>query len=185
MDGQAISAIEPKPARAAEPAARAVEQPKPQPVAAAPEPVAQPVAASAPPPRPEPEPVIEPELEDDIPLVAAMQAPKEPEISWPAARADEPQSDDLDLRMPAAARRKEAEEAPMFAAPHAEERQQKGGFFSLFGGRPRYDQPEERMPQFRNPRASGATALAAEPEVEADPEAEDLEIPSFLRRLAN
>jgi cell division protein FtsZ len=184
MDGQAISAIEPKPIRAAEPAPRPVEQPKPQPVAAAPAP--QPVAAAAPQPQPEPEIEIETEVEVEVPLVAAMQAPKEPEISWPTARSEEPETDDLDLRLPAAARAKEEEEAPMFADRRHEERQHKGGFFSLFGGRPRYDAPEERMPQFRNPRASaGAAALAVEPEAEADPEAEDLEIPSFLRRLAN
>ena len=177
------AAIEPKPVRQPEPIARPVEQAKPAPVAAAPAP--QPVAAAAPAPTPAPEPVIETEVED-IPLVAAMQAPKEAEISWPTARAEEPQTEDLDLRLPQTARAKASEDDPMFAAPQHEERQQKGGFFSLFGGRPRYEQPEERMPQFRNPRASaGSSALAVEPEAEVDAEAEDLEIPSFLRRLAN
>jgi hypothetical protein len=132
----------------------------------------------------------EPEIED-APLVAAMQAPREAEISWPTARAEEPETDDLDLRLPQAARaqKEEAvEDAPMFVAPHHEERQHKPGFFSLFGGRPRYEAPQtdERVPQFRNPRAAGGpAALAVEPESEADQEAEDLEIPSFLRRLAN
>jgi cell division protein FtsZ len=123
-------------------------------------------------------------------LVAAMTAPREVEIAWPTARADEPVSDDLDLRLPQSAMAKDEDDAPMFAQPHADERSHKPGFFSLFGGRPRYEAPqtEDRVPQFRNPRAAGgaggSSALAVDTEAGTD-EAEDLEIPSFLRRLAN
>jgi cell division protein FtsZ len=187
MDGAAFAQLEPKPVRAPEAIARPIEnrliEPRPQPVEA------RPIAAQAPTPAPVPEPVAEVEIEE-APLVAAMvaSAQREAEIAWPAARVEEPVADDLDLRLPQAARHAE-EDAPMFVAPHTDERQHKPGFFSLFGGRPRYEAPatEERIPQFRNPRAAGVggSALAAEPEAEADADAEDLEIPSFLRRLAN
>jgi cell division protein FtsZ len=94
------------------------------------------------------------------------------------------------------------EEEPLFPSiDHGDRRQQKGGWLSLFGGgRPRYDAPapsarepvresareaaRERptaapMPQART--LSGAQ-LAEEPKSD---EGEDLNIPSFLRRLAN
>ena len=71
----------------------------------------------------------------------------------------------------------------------AYEEPKKGGWRSLFGGgRPRY---EEKQPQsFGRARPEMRTTQQAEPvvepEAEAQPEAQDdLEIPSFLRRLAN
>jgi cell division protein FtsZ len=79
---------------------------------------------------------------------------------------------------------------PLFAEPRFEEKK-KGGFLSLFGGKARqsYVEPE---PAYRAPAAPagptrGAAALqptqapAEEPQADAD----DLDIPSFLRRLAN
>jgi cell division protein FtsZ len=87
---------------------------------------------------------------------------------------------------PAVAEEEEGD-APLFAEPAYESRKPRGGFLSLFGGgRPRYDAPASAPA----PRASasvrgGAMPLeAAQPEEQAE-SAEDLEIPSFLRRLAN
>jgi cell division protein FtsZ len=83
----------------------------------------------------------------------------------------------------------EEEDAPLFAAPNYEERRPRGGFLSLFGGRPRHEAPPSYAPQQAAPRPApsrgGAQPVeAAAPEEEADA-GEDLEIPSFLRRLAN
>ncbi len=77
----------------------------------------------------------------------------------------------------------EADDEPLFASPHyGDERRQKGGWLSLFG-RPRGETPQRPAPA----RASGGGAQPAmEPVEDADAEEhEDLEIPSFLRRLAN
>jgi cell division protein FtsZ len=61
--------------------------------------------------------------------------------------------------------------------------EQKKGWMSLCGGRPRYD----AAPAYPHaPRSAGAAAPAAQPrEAEPDDHHDDLEIPSFLRRLAN
>ena len=57
------------------------------------------------------------------------------------------------------------------------------GLLSLFGGRPRYDAPPAApMPA---PRAATGQGASAAPKIEPLDAAEDLEIPSFLRRLAN
>jgi cell division protein FtsZ len=94
------------------------------------------------------------------------------------------------------------EEEPLFPSiDHGERRQQKGGWLSLFGGgRPRYDAPAPsarepvreslREPMRERPaappvaqsRTVSAAQLAEEPKSD---EGEDLNIPSFLRRLAN
>jgi cell division protein FtsZ len=90
------------------------------------------------------------------------------------------------------------EEEPLFPSiDHGERRQQKGGWLSLFGGgRPRYDAPApsarepSREPVRERPAAAPvaqartvtAAQLAEEPKSD---EGEDLNIPSFLRRLAN
>jgi cell division protein FtsZ len=88
----------------------------------------------------------------------------------------------------------EAEEEPLFPSIHHDERrQQKGGWLSLFGGvRPRYETPAPaaREPARERPAAAPVTQsrtvssaqLAEEPKSD---EGEDLNIPSFLRRLAN
>ena len=77
------------------------------------------------------------------------------------------------------------DDEPLFGETTFEDRrpQKSGGFLSLFGSRPRYDAP---APAAR-PAASRGGALPAEAPMEqsqADGQ-EDLEIPSFLRRLAN
>jgi cell division protein FtsZ len=94
-----------------------------------------------------------------------------------------------------------AEEEPLFPSIHPEERRpQKGGWLSLFGGgRPRYEAPAPAAPAAREPareplrerptagpvpqaRTVASAQLAEAPQSE---EGEDLNIPSFLRRLAN
>jgi cell division protein FtsZ len=74
---------------------------------------------------------------------------------------------------------------PLFASPHyGDERRQKGGWLSLFG-RPRQESPQQRPAPSRSGGGGGAQA-AQEPIDDADVENhDDLEIPSFLRRLAN
>jgi cell division protein FtsZ len=78
------------------------------------------------------------------------------------------------------------EDEPLFAEPTYEDRRPRGGFLSIFGSRPRYDAPAPQPLQPRSaPVRGGALAAeAAAPEEEAQ-QGEDLEIPSFLRRLAN
>jgi cell division protein FtsZ len=81
---------------------------------------------------------------------------------------------------------------PLFPSIHADERRpQKGGWLSLFGGgRPRYETPAPAPAPRERPAAApvaqartvSAAQLVEEPKGE---EGEDLNIPSFLRRLAN
>ncbi len=77
-------------------------------------------------------------------------------------------------------------DAPLYTDPHYEDsRQQRKGFLSLFGGRPQQQQRYDGPPAVRatgSPGGSAAPQMMEEPQAE---EGEDLEIPSFLRRLAN
>ncbi len=197
MDGASIAAIEPQRTTRVNATAKPliVDQ---APAAPAPAPVAQTYAqqpAYEAPRAPEPAPVQawaapEPQLiqpaaplevqqadlvfEEPEPVAVARPAP-EPTIQAPAPRTVivDPlvaEEDDFD--------------APLYAeTPFSDSRQQRKGFLSLFGGRPQQQQPriEGGMP-----RAMGRPATAAQPVEEPHvDEAEDLEIPSFLRRLAN
>jgi cell division protein FtsZ len=172
MDGASIAAIEPQVQR--------------RPLTAQPLRVsdAAPAAAEAPAPVVAQAPVAEPALslaaedEEQPDLYAAPQpvvAKAEPVITQPVARIVDP----------AVA---EADDEPLFAPPTYEERKPRGGFLSLFGGRPRYDAPPARE-QAPAPRPAavrgGAQPLEAPAPEEAVQQGEDLEIPSFLRRLAN
>jgi cell division protein FtsZ len=86
------------------------------------------------------------------------------------------------------------DEEPLFPSIHPEDRrQQKGGWLSLFGGRPRYEAPAPAAPRetlrerpaaapIPQSRTVASAQLADEPKSD---EGEDLNIPSFLRRLAN
>ncbi|HEY8003932.1 MAG TPA: cell division protein FtsZ [Phenylobacterium sp.] len=174
MDGASIAAIEPKLER------RPLTAPPlrvPERVAAAAEPVEAP-AYVAPAPAPRPEPVLAAEaVEEEQPdlYAAPVAAQAQPVVIQPVTRIVDP----------AVAEAGEADE-PLFAEPTYEDRRPRGGFLSIFGSRPRYDAP---APQPLQPRAApvrgGALpAEAAAPEEEAQ-QGEDLEIPSFLRRLAN
>jgi cell division protein FtsZ len=153
----------------------------------APAPWLEPAAASAPEPElfeaPPARPsirIVDPsvEEEDDLYLEPAP-ASREPAIQAPRSYAQE--------RAPE--RREPEAYEPAAAAP---EPRRGGGWLSLFGGRPRYEAPPAppaRAPAGPSHRAaaqhgSAAQAVAMQPS-EAPEATEDLDIPSFLRRLAN
>ncbi len=191
MDGASIAAIEPQRTMRVNATAKPliVDQAPPAP---APEPYAQTTAYEAP-RAPEPAPtwaaqepqVIQPSMSLDAQQadlafeepepVAAAPTVSEPVIQPPVSRTvivDPLVAEDDDF------------DAPLYAeTPFTDSRQQRKGFLSLFGGR-----PQQQQPRFEGgmPRAMGRTSAAAlpveEPQVD---ETEDLEIPSFLRRLAN
>ena len=190
MDGASIQAIEPKAiprANIAPPALKISDVPAytapTSPAAAAP---AAPIAAApepayAPPPvaQPAPEPVIQ-------------QAPAEP-VRQSGFGFESPEPAVVEVARPAPVTRivdpavADEEDEPLFADSNfgGERREQKGGWVSLSGGRPRYEsQPMGNpAPQQRAVAGGRPAPLAAE---EAQPEeSDDLEIPSFLRRLAN
>jgi cell division protein FtsZ len=74
-----------------------------------------------------------------------------------------------------------ADEEPLFAgSPYADERRQKSGFMTMFSGR----RPRDQMRRGPAARTGNAQPLELPDESEVDSSAE-LEIPSFLRRLAN
>ncbi|HEY9237091.1 MAG TPA: cell division protein FtsZ, partial [Phenylobacterium sp.] len=104
----------------------------------------------------------------------SVAAAPEPQISRPITRIVDPSVEEVD-------------EEPLFSQPAFEDRRpSRGGFLSLFGSRPRYQEP---APQHQ-PRQASISRTSAQPveqsveEPQTDNQ-EDLEIPSFLRRLAN
>jgi cell division protein FtsZ len=169
MDGASIAAIEPKLER----------RPMTAPALLMPERAAssEPTPAYASTSEPALEPVLAAEaIEEEQPDLYAAPVAAAPVVVAPVARIVDP----------AAA---EPEDEPLFAAPAFEERRPRGGFLSIFGSRPRYDAPQPTAaPAPRTapaPSRGGALPVeAAAPEEEAH-QGEDLEIPSFLRRLAN
>ena len=179
MDGASMAAIEPKVTSRAAPApAPLIVEPREPARTEAPS--FAPAQAQAAPAAPAYEAPVasfeaaEPARDDSqADLGFDLPQPVEPEISRPVSRIVDPMVD----------------EEPLFTETRYEEerRAPKSGFFSMFGGgRPRYDVPPEPAapPQSRatvNGRAAPAP-LAAD---EAQTDGEDLEIPSFLRRLAN
>jgi cell division protein FtsZ len=176
MDGASIAAIEPKlerrpltapPLLAPERQGAPVAQPAPQAYARV-----QPQPAPAPAPAyVEPARAVEPADEEQPDLYAAPVAQAAPAVIQPMTRIVDPAVDD----------------EPLFSEPAYEERRPRGGFLSLFGGRPRYEaqapQPSP-APRPMTTRGSAQPIEVAAPEPEAST-GEDLEIPSFLRRLAN
>jgi cell division protein FtsZ len=171
MDGASIAAIEPKLERRAM-SAPPLRADVSRPAYVEPEPAPEPVMAAVEAPEPAPEPVLaREELQPD--LYTAPEPVPAPVVT-------------TRIVDPAVAEMGDAEDEPLFAEPAFESRRPRGGFLSLFGSRPRYEAPPAAAP---GPRASasrgGALPLEAPapaPEAEAG---EDLEIPSFLRRLAN
>jgi cell division protein FtsZ len=164
MDGASIAAIEPKlerrPNTAAQPL-RADVTPPPAPVVEE-EPALEAAAAEA--------------HEEEQPDLYAASLAQAETVPGTVTRIVDPAAED-----------DTAEEEPLFAEPHYGQRKPRGGFLSLFGGRPRYDAAPAAA---ASPRASAATRGGAMPlEMQAPVEevdnGEDLEIPSFLRRLAN
>lgn len=177
MDGASIAAIEPyeEPrARSAKAAASAMDEPEP-------------VASLAPAPVRELEPAL-----TAVPSLAAMSEPAAADAETVSAgevgllfdapiapRPVQPAGASTGKRIvdPAAA---EGEDEPLFGpAMFPDDRRQKPGFLSLFG---RGRQPSRASA----PRAGSGAQPALEPLDDHDIEgAEELEIPSFLRRLAN
>jgi cell division protein FtsZ len=211
MDGASIAAIEPKverkpltapplradtlrPAPVTQPVTRPAptfaERPAPRyPEPAAYVPAPAPVAAPAPAPAPvaaipAPAPIVQPEPvkalveEEQGDLYAAPAAAPTPAIaSTPEVRR--PLTKIIDPSV------EEMEEEPLFAQPAFEDRRPRGGFLSLFGSRPRYQEPAPQQPrQAAISRTSAQPVEQAHEEPQTDNQ-EDLEIPSFLRRLAN
>ncbi|MEP6967356.1 MAG: cell division protein FtsZ, partial [Pseudomonadota bacterium] len=180
MDGASIAAIEPyqqrrreaEAQRAAETALDGFPVPRfeePEAVAAAQE-MAEDVRPA------------EPEFSEPPPIAANAPAPsRQPglfldSLSAPPAPNLQPIARIVD---PSVA---DEEDEPLFAPAHYDDRRQKGGWLSLFG-RPR----QEAVGGAPAPaRSAGGAQPALEPfeEHEAE-ERDDLEIPSFLRRLAN
>jgi cell division protein FtsZ len=214
MDGLAISAIEPKPVRATTPAPapRRLEETLAQrtalapetlrPAAQAPEPITEPIRAAA---RAEPAPLaksewsLEPSPRESVRPAASIQpdliANAEPELYFddPILRmpSDEQIRREPTIAAPRGYDRAEQPadiEEPLFPETHPVEDRRAKGLMSLFGGRRRH---EESYPETRDQRANAPVPQArstgsaqAVPEDKID-EGEDLEIPSFLRRLAN
>ena len=203
MDGASISAIEPAPRRmsrrpepapvmAPEPIYEPAPMPDPvltfEPEIVEPEPILEPVMAYEPQPEPAYEPIVQPALVQPAPLQTAVFEPlrtaghleaittaPEPTIiqpqSRPIARIVDPSVAD------------DEEGGPLFPEhPHyGEERGRKGGWLSIFG-RPRHDTPAPGPTL----RSTGSAQPAAQPTaVQQTEDPDDLEIPSFLRRLAN
>ncbi len=164
MDGASIAAIEPKLERRQMTAPPLMMPERIEETAAAP--AAEPLYAAA-------RDSAEEEQPDIFAAPVAAQAPA-PQVLHPVTRIVDP----------AAA---EPGDEPLFAEPVYEERRPRGGFLSIFGSRPRYDAPQPQAAPAPRPMPGRGGALAAEaaaPEEETH-QGEDLEIPSFLRRLAN
>ena len=206
MDEAAISAIEPSAPRARRPEPQSVPRaPEPEPVPVVePEPVMPIAAVVEPEPEvfdepvyeptriaarvqpvrqiraePEPEPELEMEIDfgaeqEPVALQPKVAQPKivQPQIAQPVARIVDPsvaEDDELDI-----------DAGPMFpqAGRLGAERQQRG-WLSIFGRPTRHDTPELPL------RASGSGSAMAQPAEQPADDTENLEIPSFLRRLAN
>ena len=177
MDGASIAAIEPKlerrpmtapPLRMPEArvaAAEPGEAPASAPAYVAPAPVRQPAPVLAAEPLEEEQPDLY-----AAPIAAAPAQVQQPVVIQPVARIVDP------------AVAEDADE-PLFAEPVYEDRRPRGGFLSIFGSRPRYDAPAPQ-PRPAPVRGGAQPVEAALPEEEVQ-QGEDLEIPSFLRRLAN
>jgi cell division protein FtsZ len=196
MDGASIAAIEPAAPRRTN--ARQIE-----PELLAPEPV----AAFEPEPAPLPEPVMafEPEPVAYEPAPAAHEAPPEPVQPITQPKLFEPLRAAAYNTPPAAEPQVVAQAEPTIVAPQprtvpkiidpsvadddelpfvssshlaGESRPQKGGWLSLFGGR-RQEAPRAAL------RSVGSAQPVEAAHEEVADDADDLEIPSFLRRLAN
>jgi cell division protein FtsZ len=197
MDGASISAIEPKAIRITQRAPVEAAPPPPAPAPKA-EPFEELLTGTSDEltAEPEQEPVLAEAEPEPVAAVAAVAAPEaEPVLKIIDPVVDRPREVQLDLE-PAIAQSRGApelepagaEDSPLFIpARRAQAQQPKGGWLSLFGARRPEPAEDEPMPQFRNMKAGAAeirTTASAQP-VEEEAEPDDLEIPSFLRRLAN
>jgi cell division protein FtsZ len=205
MDGASIAAIESRPVRNTRAEPLIVEKTQPEPAA---EEVAEPVMAVAPEPEtaPAPAPAImrnfgpltaarmdapapAPVAEEAVPeLEAAEEVQADLYFAEPVLTTTPPQPVVAKIVDPMAA---EEGDEPLFVDSHfgADRRPQKGGWLSLFGGARQQQQRDLAAPPPAQTRATGtgnARPLAQPMDApEQSAEGEDLEIPSFLRRLAN
>lgn len=195
MDGASIAQIEPKPVSRNTTAQPLIAETRPAAPQAAPAPAPAPAVAETTRPgmRYEPRPIErpaaapvasyapEPAYEEPAPVVEAQEdlrfeepVMEEPRIAAPAPRVTR-------IVDPMVA---EAEDEPLYSETYEDRRAQKsGGWMSLFGGgrQQRYEQPAQQQP-----RQTGSARPQLQPlDQPAADEGEDLEIPSFLRRLAN
>ena len=183
MDGVSIAAIEPKPVRMNTSAQTLrIKDVAPQPQSAD---EAAPVFARA------AEPASQPSLYPEAVETTQVEAEPEPLV------AIEPVETPNVVQHDRVAARADADEAPLFAerplVGDEHHRGHKGGWLSLFGGgRARQESPPPLRDYRSDPRpvlearAAAVAQQTAQPvqEEQADSN-EDLEIPSFLRRLAN
>ncbi|MBI1683827.1 cell division protein FtsZ [Caulobacter hibisci] len=194
MDGASIQQIEPKPVSRNVQAppllaetTRPAPQPAPQPVAqqapAQPEirpgsryearPIERPTSAAYPEPAYEPAPQ---PVQAQADLYAQPEAAYEPEPVYEPAPA--PRVTRIVDPMVA-----EAEDEPLYSDHYEDRRQQKsGGWMSLFGGGRQQRYEPAPQPQARQTSSVRPQLQPIEPQAD---DGEDLEIPSFLRRLAN
>jgi cell division protein FtsZ len=121
-------------------------------------------------------------IESSAPIVVPELTASQADFGFEAPAAASPASVQPIARIvdPSVA---EDEDEPLFAPNHYDERRQKGGWLSMFG-RPR---PESGgRPAAMAARSTGGAQPAFDPTEDHEAEErEDLEIPSFLRRLAN
>jgi cell division protein FtsZ len=187
MDGASIAAIEPAPPRSTHARSSSAPLADTQPALAlepaAPEP--EPLVAYIDEPEPEAFAAEPPAAETRQPAYAA-EALEQAEIGLEPAPAPQPVIVEPPARTvtkivdPSVADEEELEplfpETPRFA----DDRRQRGGWLSIFG-RPRQEPPHTVL------RTTSAAQPAAQPLAQETPadDADDLEIPSFLRRLAN
>ena len=188
MDGASIAQIEPKPvsrnitapplvvetARQSAPAPATAESTRPG-MRYEPRPMERQAAAQTASYAPEPA------YEEPAPIVEAQKDLRfeEPVMEEPRVAAPAPRVTRIVDPMVA-----EAGDEPLYSETYDDRRAQKSsGWMSLFGGgrQQRYEPPAAPAP-----RATGSARPALQPLDQPQPEAgEDLEIPSFLRRLAN
>ena len=190
MDGASIAQIEPKPVSrntTAQPLVVDTARPAPQPAAPAP----TTAETTRPGMRYEPRPMErsapaasyaqEPVYEESAPVAEAQEDLhfEEPVMEEPRVAAPAPRVTRIVDPMVA-----EAEDEPLYSETYDDRRAQKsGGWMSLFGGgrQQRYDQQPAAQPS----RAGSARPALQPLDQPVAEEGEDLEIPSFLRRLAN
>jgi cell division protein FtsZ len=191
MDGASIAQIEPKPVSRNTTAQPLIAETRPAAQQAAPAAAPTTAEAGRPGMRYEPRPIErpatasyapEPAYEEPAPVVEAQEdlhfeepVMEEPRVAAPASRVTR-------IVDPMVA--EAADEEPLYSETYEDRRAQKsGGWMSLFGGgrQQRYEQQPAQQP-----RQTGSARPQLQPlDQPAADEGEDLEIPSFLRRLAN
>jgi cell division protein FtsZ len=190
MDGASIAQIEPKPVSRNTTAQPLIAETRPAAPQAAPAPttaeVGRPGMRYEPRPIERPAPVAsyapEPVYEEPAPIVEAQEDLhfEEPVMEEPRVAAPAPRVTRIVDPLVADA----GEEEPLYSETYEDRRAQKsGGWMSLFGGgrQQRYEQQPAQQP-----RQTGSARPQLQPlDQPAADEGEDLEIPSFLRRLAN